>query len=142
MIAEEFMDKIDVCQTYFGIDDRPVIQYSYLFDTDGTIHMNKTMSRNMAVALVKQKCDINATPAACLQVSLDVIAASFIRDFNGNKIFDLPNEKICGWFIQYDPTPFANWYHKCWYYFVVNKSCFLMAESKYGIDDTLEMKTI
>lgn len=142
MIAEECLEKINVCETYFEVDDRPIVKYSSLFDVNGIIYMNKVVSRNNAIRLVSRDCGVGINRVVCLYASSDIIAASFVRDFNGNEIFHFTNEKVCGWFFQYDPTPFANWYHKCWYYFVVNESCFYKIESNCGICDTLDMEMI
>lgn len=104
--------------------------------------MNLTISRNDAIKLVKTECGYNKHDIANLYISLNALPAFFVKDFIGNKIFNLKDERVCGWFFQYDPTPFANWYHKCQYFFVVNETYFQKIESKQGICDCIKMRLL
>ena len=136
------VDKIDVCREYFFVDDCPIKRYSYIFEVDNDIIMNRVISKHDAIDFVKAKCNGGKNDFSSLSVSLDALNMAVIEDFVGEKIFSASNERYCGWFFQYDPTPFANWYHECYYYFIMNRTCYYVVKSMRGLCDSISMQRV
>ncbi len=132
-----------MCKLFFEVDETPISTYSVVFNVDGNIYMNKVIPRQEAVHMVKKMgSGFEEKQLSNYYVSLEPIQARNIKDFREERIFGFINERISGWLVQYDPTPFANWYHKCWYYFVVNEYCFEKTESKCGLCDCIKMERV
>lgn len=142
MINEQSIDTIDVCQKFFYTDDGPIKRYSYLFDVDNDIFMNQVVSKRTAIDFMKKIISSDENCFAELSVSLDTVKISAIEDFVGEKIFGTVNERYSGWLFQYDPTPFANWYHECDYYFVINQVYNCQVKSKRGLSDSIRMQSV
>ena len=140
MVSEMVIERIDVCMQYFVVEDIPVKKYSYLFEVENDISMNRMISKNDAIDFIKGKCGRERNKYSSLSVSRDALNMLSIRDFVGEKIFDKDNERYCGWLFQYDPTPFANWYHECCYYFVISQSCYYPVKSMRGLSENVSMQ--
>lgn len=141
MIKVQNIDTINVCQRYFHIDDTPIIKYEGIFKADTKITMNRVLSKKDAIRFILEKC-ANRNRLSSINISCIPIDIDIVRDFMGEKIFHKENEKYCGWLLQYDPTPFANWYHDCFYYFVVNQDIYQEIQHNRGICDTIKMQKI
>lgn len=131
---------IDVCQEFFYVDDGPIKRYSSIFEVDDTIVMNKVMLKKDAIDYAKKMFYSEKNIFSSLRISLDALNVIGIEDFFGEKIFSADYERYCGWLIQYDPTPFANWYHECYYYFLIDKECYYMTKSMHGLSDSITMQ--
>lgn len=142
MIDQFAVDKINVCEEFFFVDDAPIRRFSYIFDVDNTIIMNRIISKNDAIDFIRTKCGIKRNDFSSLSVSLDALNITSIEDFVGKKIFHTDDVRYCGWFFQFDPTPFANWYHECYYYFIMNKACYYEVQSMCGICDSISMQSV
>lgn len=135
------IDRINVCLRYFHTDDIPIKKYADILKADANITMNKVVSKKEAIRFIMERCT-NRNRLSSLSISWNPIHIDKARDFKGEKIFHKENEKYCGWLLQYDPTPFANWYHDCFYYFVVNQDAHQEIQHNRGICDTIKMQKI
>lgn len=137
-------DMIDVCQTYFYVDDLPIRKYAFIFTGDENISMNKFISKNKAVHFIRQKkcINLNKNDLSSLSISQEPLRIDYIRDFMNEKIFMNEDTRYRGWLVQYDPTPFANWYHDCFYYFIVNDDNYEEMKHNRGLSDAIKMRKL
>lgn len=142
MTGARNVKQIDVCQKYFHVDDVPIKKYSIIFQVDHNIVMNEAISRKDAIEYIKQKRCKKDNRYSSLSISVDMLCLNFIKDFMGEKIFAEENVRYCGWLFQYDPTPFANWYHDCFYYFIVNYDYCCEVKYNRGLSDVIKMQIL
>lgn len=137
-------DMIDVCQTYFHVDDLPIKKYAFIFKVDGNISMNRVISKNEAILFIRQKkgININRDDLSSLSISQEPLRIDYIRDFLNEKLFMKEDSRQRGWLLQYDPTPFANWYHDCFYYFIVNDDIYKEMKHNRGLSDAIKMQSL
>lgn len=136
------IDAINVCERYFHIDDIPIKKYAFILKADDDISMNKMISKENAVRFISRKKCRNRSGLSSLNISQDPLRIDMIKDFLDERIFVQENAKCCGWLLQYDPTPFANWYHDCYYYFVVNYDTCQEIKHNRGLSDTIKMQQV
>ncbi|MBO5144194.1 MAG: hypothetical protein J6C19_01495 [Lachnospiraceae bacterium] len=142
MISGATVRKIEVCWQYFSVNDEPIKKYSDKFDVEDEIHVNEIMSKKEAVAFIETMDEIEQTEFSELNVSVEPLDITCVEDFTDEKVFITANERICGWLFQYDALPFANWYHDCCYYFVVNETCYYKVRSRRGLSDSIKMESV
>lgn len=137
-------DMIDVCQTYFCVDDLPIRKYAFILKVDENISMNRVISKNEAIHFIRQKkySNLNRNDLSGLSISQEPLRIDYIRDFMNEKIFMKEDVRYCGWLMQYDPTPFANWYHDCFYYFIVNDDNYEEMKHNRGLSDAIKMRKL
>lgn len=135
-------EKIDVCQSYFNIDSVPIEKYASIVDVNVDILVNRTISKTAAVCLIGKKRCMDGNNLASSSISYEQICIDMVKDFMDQRIFAQENARCCGWLLQYDPTPFANWYHDCFYYFVVNHDSCQVVKHNRGLSDTIRMQKI
>ena len=142
MMNLQDIDKIDICQKYFHIDDTPILKYAGILKVDGNISMNRVISKKDAVCFISQEKCMNRSSLSSLSISRVPLYIDMIKDFMDEEIFAKENARYCGWLLQYDPTPFANWYHDCFYYFVVNSNTYQEAMCNRGLSDAIKMQIL
>lgn len=142
MMDLQNIDTINVCQKYFHTDDVPIKKYAFILKVDGNISMNGVISKKDAVHFINQEKCAERSSLSSLSISQVPLRIDMIKDFMDEKIFTKENARYCGWLLQYDPTPFANWYHDCFYYFIVNDNICQEIKHNRGLSDTIKMQIL
>lgn len=142
MMNLQKIETINVCQRYFHIEDMPIKKYAFKLRADANISMNKFISKKEAAYFIKQRKCVNRSGLSSLSISQVPLCIDMVKDFMNEKIFTKENVRYCGWLLQYDPTPFANWYHDCFYYFVVNYDICQEIKSNRGLNDAIKMQLL
>lgn len=142
MLTQQSRYKIDVCQFYFNIDDSPIKRYEAVLEAGAEIFMNKTVSKKDAIRFIREKKCVDKNELSSFSISYETLCIDMIKDFKNKAIFSKENERYRGWLLQYDPTPFANWYHDCFYYFVVDFDFYQEIKHNRGLSDAINMQKI
>lgn len=85
--------------------------------------VNKVISKKEAIRLAEDLHRERCAEFSELWVSSDALRAKDIRDYMGERVFELVEAEVSGWVVFYDPSTYMNWDHECEYHFIVDENC-------------------
>lgn len=137
-----------ITQSALDIFDIPVVNYKdYESSLQTDFGLDSEQSKTtITISLLDRQCAVNFarrfdSELSEVSVSQTMYSISEIIDISGTNVFNI-GSAIFGWLIFVDLNIFANWGHKCKYFFYVDDDTYEQVDSLMPPASMLDMEVI